>query len=209
LELNRGPTGHYFVSEAASDFFGVLRSRLSEAGSYWFSSESKIATSAVINMSASNCSFKAALSGRLAAQLVLLGLIALTGGCAAMAALPLGSMMGSPNAAALDIHNSTETRLQQRNFVVVSTNVVGQCKGFSLLGIVTIVPAKFTTAMSRLYANAHMRPGRSQTFANLILNQDSTYLILFSIPRTAISADVIEFIPTTAPDSQTQPPPGE
>jgi len=130
----------------------------------------------------------------------LLGLAALTGGCAAAAALPVASMIGSPNAAALEIHNNTDVRLQGKNFIVIKTNVMGQSSGFSLLGILTIVPAKFTKAMSRLYAQAEMQPGRPQTLVNLIMEKDATYYILFSLPRTAIRADVIEFIPATPAD---------
>ena len=146
---------------------------------------------------------------KLQALIALLGLAALAGGCAAFSALPVASVVGSPNAAALEIHNNTDVRLQQKNFVVVRTNVVGQSSGFSLLGILTIVPARFTKAMSRLYVQAQMQPGRPQTLVNLILEKDATYFILFSLPRTAIRADVIEFIPATPEDLQPRTPPGE
>lgn len=129
--------------------------------------------------------------------MALIALAVLVSGCAAMTALPLGSMLGSPNASALNVYHTTETRLEKRNFVVVKTNVVGQTSGFSLLGVVTIVPAKFTKAMNRLYANAGVTPGQSQTIVNMNINQDSTYLILFSIPRTYVSGDVVEFISET------------
>jgi hypothetical protein len=135
---------------------------------------------------------------KLLALLALLGLTAFVGGCAAFAALPVASMIGSPNASALEIHNNTEARLQERNFVVVKTNLVGQSKGFSLLGLITIVPAKLTKAMDRLYGQAEMQPGRPQTYVNLILEKDSSYFILFSIPRTSIRADLIEFVPSNA-----------
>jgi hypothetical protein len=135
------------------------------------------------------------------ASLALLGL-ALTGGCAAVATLPIASVMGSPNATFLEIHSSTEVRLQDANFIVTKTNLVGQSKGFALLGILTIVPAKFSTAVSRLYTQAEMQQGRPQTLANLVMEKDSLYLILFSIPRTAIRADVIEFVPTNIPPRQ-------
>jgi hypothetical protein len=146
---------------------------------------------------------------RLLALFVPLGLAALVGGCAALAALPVSSMVGSPNSAALEIHNSTEARLQEKNFIVIKTNVVGQSTGFSLLGLLTIVPARFNKAMSRLYAQAEMQPGRPQTVVNLIMEQDSMYFILFSLPRTSISADVIEFIPATATEPQPRAPPGQ
>jgi hypothetical protein len=135
----------------------------------------------------------------------LLGLAALASGCAAAAALPLGSLIGSPNASALQINQSTQARLQEKNFIIIKTNVVGESSGFSLFGIITIVPARFTKAMSRLYAHAEMQQGRPQTVVNLVMENNSTYLILFSIPRTWVSADVVEFIPAT--DIRPQPPP--
>ena len=107
-------------------------------------------------------------------------------------------------------HSSgTDVRLQEKNFVVIRTNVMGQSSGFSLLGILTIVPAKFTKAMSRLYVQAEMQPGRPQTLVNLVMEKDAPYFILFSLPRTAIRADVIQFIPATPTDIQPRSPPGE
>ena len=146
---------------------------------------------------------------KLPAFLAFLGLAVLTSGCAAFSALSSASVLGSPNAAALEIHNNTDVRLQEKNFIVIRTNVMGQSSGFSLLGILTIVPAKFTKAMSRLYAQADMQSGRPQTMVNLVMEKDATYFILFSLPRTAIRADVIEFIPPTAVDLQPRPPPEE
>ena len=145
---------------------------------------------------------------KLPAVLALAGLAAIAGGCAAMSPAAT-SILGSPNASALEIHNNTDVRLQEQNFIVIKTNVIGQSSGFSLLGILTMVPAQFSKAMSRLYAQAEMQPGRPQTLVNLVLEKDSLYFILFSIPRTAIRADVIEFIPATAADHQPRPPPGE
>ena len=60
--------------------------------------------------------------------------------------------------------------------------------------------------MSRLYDKAEMQSGRPQTLVNLIMEKDATYYILFSLPRTSIRADVIEFIPATASDLQPPPP---
>ena len=136
---------------------------------------------------------------RLFTLIALLGIVVLCSGCAGLAALPVSSMLGSPNSSALEIHNNTDVRLQQPNFIVTKANASGQSKGFSLFGILTIVPAKFSTAMSRLYAQADLQPGRSQTLANLIMERNSTFYILFSIPQVAVSADVIEFTPGTTP----------
>jgi hypothetical protein len=145
----------------------------------------------------------------LLALIALLGLAGLASGCAGASALSAASLIGSPNASALEIHNNTDVRLQEKNFVVIRTNVMGESSGFSLLGVLTIVPARFSKAMSRLYAQAEMQPGRPQTLVNLVMEKDATYFILFSLPRTAIRADVIEFIPATDMDLERRPPHGE
>jgi hypothetical protein len=142
---------------------------------------------------------------KLLALLVLPGLAVFAGGCAAVTALPVASLLSSPNASALEIHSHTEIRLQEANFIVAKTNVVGQSGGFSLLGIVTIVPANFGKAMSRVYANAEMQPGRSQTLANLVMEKNSSYFILFSLPRVSIRADVIEFVSETRTNTTLPP----
>jgi hypothetical protein len=129
--------------------------------------------------------------------IVLLGLALLSAGCAGMAASQLPSAMGSlnPNTSALEIHNQTEVKLSEGNFSVMKTNVVGQARGFSLLGFITVAPARFQVAMDRLYANAQMQSGRPQTLGNVIMEKTSAYWILFSIPRVSVRADVVEFTP--------------
>ncbi len=137
----------------------------------------------------------------------LLALAALAGGCTTASSVAVSSIAGLPNASALEIHSHTEVRLQEANFVVTKTNVAGQSKGFSLLGILTIVPPKFDKAMSRLYTEAKMQPGRPQTLANLSVQKDSTYLLLFSLPRLSVRADVVEFTPAHATNTPSRPPP--
>jgi ribulose-phosphate 3-epimerase len=138
--------------------------------------------------------------------LALLALAALAGGCAAASALPIASLIGSPNAAGLEIHSETDIRLETANFIVTQTNVVGQSEGFSLLGVLTIVPAKFTVAMNRLYAQAAMERGRPQTLANLVVEKNGPYYILFSLPQITVRADVIEFIPAAVTNIPARPP---
>ncbi|HEX4263115.1 MAG TPA: DUF6567 family protein [Verrucomicrobiae bacterium] len=139
--------------------------------------------------------------------IALLGLAALVSGCASMAMLP--STFGSlnPSSASLEIHNQTEVKLTEGNFMVMKTNVVGQSRGFSLLGFITLVPARFQTAMDRLYVKAEMQSGKPQTLGNVIMEKTSAYWILFSIPRVSVRADVVEFIPNTAAILFPRPPP--
>jgi hypothetical protein len=62
--------------------------------------------------------------------IILLGLAALTGGCASVATLPstFGSL--SPSSASLEIYNPTEVKLTEGNFMVVKTDVAGQSREF-------------------------------------------------------------------------------
>jgi hypothetical protein len=146
--------------------------------------------------------------------IALLGLALLAGGCASVATMP--SMFGSlnPNSSSLEIHSQTDVKLTEGNFMVMKTNVVGQSRGFSLLGFITLVPARFQTAMDRLYAKAEMQDGKPQTLGNVIMEKTSAYWILFSIPRVSVRADVVEFMPDTAtiilphPPADSLPPEG-
>jgi len=133
-------------------------------------------------------------------------LAVLASGCAAVSVLPIAALMGSPNASALEIHSQTDIRLETADFIVTKPNVVGESEGFSLLGILTIVPPKFTQAMNRLVTQAEMQPGRPQTLANLIMEKNSSYFILYSLPRISIRADVIEFIPVQVTNPPPSPP---
>ena|GEM_PF-643860 len=147
--------------------------------------------------------------------LALLGLLALAAGCAGAAATQLPSTFSSmnPSASSLDIHNQTELRLTEGNFSVVKTNVVGQARGFALLGFITLFPARFETAMGRFYSKADMQTGRPQTLENLVVEKSSAYWILFSIPRVSVRADLIEFasnrplliIPHPVPPGESEP----
>jgi hypothetical protein len=92
-----------------------------------------------------------------------------------------------------EVLNSTHVTLMEDNFRIVQTNVIGKSRGFKLLGLITIKPASNTRAMSDLYGKAQVEPGRPQALANVVRESGSTYLILFSLPKVTIRADLIEF----------------
>lgn len=123
--------------------------------------------------------------------MVLAGLL---GGCAAAPLLPTAtSLLNGP--ASTDFHSGTAIHLEQANFVTVRTNVVGQARGWSLFGVLTMSPARLGTAMDRLYAAAEMQPGRPQILANVIAERSSSFYLLYSVPRVTVRADVVEFVP--------------
>lgn len=131
----------------------------------------------------------------------------LLNGCAAL--VPLTSLVTPPSSGTppVQVHEQTSVKLAADNFILVKTNVVGSSRGFSLLGVLTIEPATLNTAMNRLYAAAHFQPGRPQTIAHLVMEQTSSYWILFGIPRIDVRADIVEFVPTGRPPSP--PPPAQ
>jgi hypothetical protein len=129
------------------------------------------------------------------------------GGCASL--VPLTSLLTTPSSSGtppVHMNDQTDVKLAQDNFIVVRTNVVGRSRGFSLLGIITIVPATVTKAVNRMYDNAAMRPGTPQTFAHLMIERSTTYWILFGIPQIDARADVVEFKPEAIPDPNRGPP---
>lgn len=144
--------------------------------------------------------------------ILLLAAASLLTGCAALA--PLSSLVSAPTGPPpLQVHEETTVRLARDNFHLVRTNVLGRSRGFSLLGIITIIPPTLTKAMNRLYSGAEMQAGRPQTVAHLVIEQTSSYYILFGIPEIDVRADIVEFepevklIPKPPPGPPPVPPP--
>jgi len=140
-------------------------------------------------------------------RVILILIVALLGGgCASVATLPISSLLPAASSS-VDIRSQTSVKLDEANFIVIKTNVVGQCKGFALLGFIGISPAQFTTAMDQLYAKAEMQTGKPQSLANVIVERSSKYLILFSIPKVSVRADVVEFVTKQTDQPRLQAPP--
>jgi hypothetical protein len=129
-------------------------------------------------------------------QVSWLALAWLLGGCAAAPLLPTASTLLPSSTTSADFHSGTTVKLEQSNFVMVRTNVTGESKGFALLGLLTISPARVGTAMDRLYGAADLRTNRAQTLVNVVAERSSTYYFLYSKPRVTIRADVVEFVPS-------------
>ncbi len=131
--------------------------------------------------------------GQMPRLIILLSVSLLLSGCASVSTLPISSVLPTTGSS-LDVHDQTLVKLDQANFKVVRTNLVGQCKGFQLLWFISIVPARYTKAMDRLYAKADIRAGKPQTLTHVVLERSSVCLILFSIPQVSVSADLVEFV---------------
>ena len=125
---------------------------------------------------------------------------------------PFAGLISSPlssSAPGPQVHEETRVNLLRDNFVLVRTNVIGQSRGFSLFGLLTISPATLMKAIQRMYGQAHMSPGEPQTVTHLIIEQSSSFWLLFSIPKVQVCADIVQFRPgAQAPDgAKARPPP--
>lgn len=88
----------------------------------------------------------------------------------------------------------TAVDLNQNNYKVVKAGALGSSWGFKLLGFIPIVTPTYASAKSSLYrAVGEPLEGRPIALANQTEDQTSIYLILFSLPKITITADVIEF----------------
>lgn len=93
---------------------------------------------------------------------------------------------------------TTGISLSQRNFRVLKPDATGSSHGFALLGIIPIVNPKIAVAKERLYATVGQPiTGKAVALANQADYHSTVYLILFSVPRLTVTADVIEFIDPT------------
>ena len=93
--------------------------------------------------------------------------------------------------------NGTAVDLNNNNYRMIKAGASGSSTGFSLLGIIPFGSPTYSQAKSELYKSVN-EPlvGRSIALANSTEDKSTTYLILFSLPKITITADVIEFTST-------------
>jgi hypothetical protein len=92
--------------------------------------------------------------------------------------------------------HSTHVQLSGNNYRVLQTNVVAKSGGFKLLGFITIRSPSYVKAVSRLYAKAGVAEGHPQALANVVYETGGMNLILFSLPKIWVRADLVEFTST-------------
>lgn len=101
--------------------------------------------------------------------------------------------------------HSTQVQLVGNNYRVLQTNVVAKSGGFKLLGFITIRSPSYVKAVSRLYAKAQVEEGSPQAFANVVYETGGMNLILFSLPKVRIRADLVEFTDVPPLPDETKP----
>jgi len=89
--------------------------------------------------------------------------------------------------------SGTQVDLSRKNFRVVKANAMGTSSGFNLFCFIPFSAPTYTEAMSNLYKKAGVTEGKAQTLTNVTQERSNLYLLLFSIPKLTVRADVIEF----------------
>jgi len=90
--------------------------------------------------------------------------------------------------------SGTQVDLNRGNYKVIASNVSGDSWGLSLLGFIPIVPTSHAAAMSSLYESfGGFEHGKPQALVNVVQETNQIYLVVVSIPKLSVRADVIEF----------------
>jgi len=117
--------------------------------------------------------------------------------CLAVCSALLMLLTGCTDVGQVSGQTATSVFLGSKNYKVLKAGAMGRSSGFFLLGIVPITSPNYATAKESLYKSVGQPlNGRAIALANQTEDQSMLYLILFSIPRVTITADVIEFIDT-------------
>ena len=88
----------------------------------------------------------------------------------------------------------TGVSLSQKNYRMIKAGAMGKSYGFSLLGIIPFTSPTYADAKTDLYQSVgEPLTGRAVALANQTEDHSNLYLILFSIPKVTLTADVIEF----------------
>jgi len=91
-------------------------------------------------------------------------------------------------------NSGTDVSLSGNNYQVVKAGAEGSSSGFDLFGFIPIVSPSYADAKANLYHSlGQSLVGRPIALANQTQDRSSLYLILFSIPKLTLSADVVQF----------------
>lgn len=121
---------------------------------------------------------------------------------AALAVVALLLCGCSTNVGVMPHGTATETRLERANFRVLRANARGVDTGFKLLGLIPVVSPSVADATDHLYEDIEVE-GHAVSLVNVTQEHRSLYLILFSLPKIVVRADVIEFLPE--PETKAEP----
>jgi hypothetical protein len=90
--------------------------------------------------------------------------------------------------------SGTIINLEKNNYTMIKPAATGSSMGFKLFGIIPFKNPTYAEAKQNLYGGlGESLAGRSIALANQSEDSSTLYLILFSLPRLTISADIVEF----------------
>ncbi len=94
----------------------------------------------------------------------------------------------------MEQRTGTDVSLKENNFKVLKMGARGTSSGFRLFEIWTLWSPSYSSARQSLYDSVGEKlEGRSIALANLSEDRSTIHLLLFSIPRLSVTADVVEF----------------
>jgi hypothetical protein len=113
----------------------------------------------------------------------------------ALCAISLALLTGCSSEGEFRQSTGTSVALAGNNYKLIKEGVTGTSSGFKLLGIIPITSPTHAGAKASLYKSIGIPlTGKSIALANETEDRTRLYLILFSIPRITVTADVVEFI---------------
>lgn len=123
------------------------------------------------------------------------------------AAVLLGLLSGCTNVGHIS-ESGTSVSLAGNNYRLLKPGASGHSSGFRLLGIIPFASPNYAGAKASLYKSVGQPlTGKAVALANETEDRSTLYLILFSIPKITITADVVEFIDAPAsPDAAPKQP---
>jgi len=90
--------------------------------------------------------------------------------------------------------------LTEKNYKLIKGGAKGESSGFRLLGIIPFASPSHASAKARLYESiGEPLTGRAVALMNETEDRSVLYLILFSVPKLTVTADVIEFTDKASP----------
>jgi hypothetical protein len=90
---------------------------------------------------------------------------------------------------------STSVEFNRNNYEVIKAGAQGKSYGFRLLGVIPITSPNYADAKANLYKDVKTPlDGKAVALANQTWDHSDLYLVLFSIPRVTLTADVVQFV---------------
>ena len=89
-------------------------------------------------------------------------------------------------------NTGTRTDLSRANFRMLKASARGTDSGFKLFCFFPLFSPSYADAMEDLHSTVEME-GKSNALVNVTHDKSEIYLLLFSVPKVTITADIIEF----------------